>query len=391
MRQTKALSRVTARMSGCFTSRPLNDKFLHMRLSFLSFFRKLRSPYRMKTWGHYDPVSDVKLSGCIGVIEYLKDRANIPPEQVIWNQEKIKDLVTSIKRRKIGFFIVAPVAALLGVTAAILLILCLICAWAGDGCVSRPIMRHLSAAFIAVSFAAVWLLRVKTSLSRDRRLTQISDYLLPDLTVDQKRDFIDAAKALKVEHRQLYIAVNHDVLLSVPLLSWTAENWFLLLTDNERHRFGIWLDGSYPLGKLYVYNPKRASRKTGTVWDKISLPHANFLFSDKDRLGKAIKAADILTLEPHQTVWREGLIALYENHEDYEKYLDKIMDSTDRERFFGKFTPIFAVLSKSYKRECDAVGAENINVAVLGESGAKKFLRGRNDNIEKWIKTLMPR
>ena len=362
-----------------------------MRISLSPLLQRIKSPYGMRNWAAFREVSDLNLKECMELIKYLKEQADIPLEQNIWDEEKVLALVALTKRRKLLYFVVWAAIILSGIIAVIVLMLGFACIYSGITCTSNPLMKRINISFLAASLVTIGLLWIKTHLSRDRRQLQIMDYLASDLSTIQKRNLLNVFNELKEENRQLYIAGNYDVLRSVPRISWTAENWFLLFTENERHRFAIWLDGRYPVGRFFVRVTKRAVKKTGTVWDKVKLPNTKLLFSQKEQLMQAVKDSGELDLNPHQKVWREGLVILAKNYDEYLKYLEKTLDSAERKLFLSKFVPIFAVLSKNYKYQLDAIGKENIDLDELGASGATKFLRGTNENIDKWLETIMPR
>lgn len=362
-----------------------------MNYSLSSVLQGMKSPYGMKNWGSYPIATDLDFSNCMDLVEHIKEQAGILPEQDIWNHEKTIKLVSSTKWRKFFYFAVWPAIIFFGIAAAIIMVLLLVCIWSGNSCASEPSTTLLTLAFMATSFATVGLLWIKTYLSRDRRQVEIMDYFASDLSVDQKRNIVDIIRKLKEQNHQLYVAGNYDVLRSLPSISWTAENWFLLFSENERHRFAIWLDGSYPVGRLLIRVSKRGAKKTGTVWDKVKLPNTKLLFSQKDRIIQAVKNSGELKLNPHQIVWREGLVVLNKNYDEYLNYLEKTLDSAARKAFLSKFTPIFAVLSKNYKHQINTIGKEKLDLHALGASGATKFLRGTNENIDRWIDTIMPR
>ena len=86
----------------------------------------------------------------------------------------------------------------------------------------------------------------------------------------------------------------------------------------------------------------------------------------------------------NQIHWLNAFQVLLENHNDYKKYLSGSLPAAERTEFFNKFTPIFARASKRGVGDVDATKA-NEN----GYSGTEKFLHGRNQNIENWIKKCL--
>ena len=218
-----------------------------MASRFISKFKELKSPYGMKTWSGYTDASPLLLSDCVDLIEHVKELANIPHGQNIWDLEKIAKLVSATRWRKFGYFALIPSIAIFGFLAATLFVLGLFCAWSGEICTSEMPMPRFYLFFIATSFATAGLLLAKNTISRDRRETNIMYYFSPILSMEQKRILVDTITTLRKNNRVLYAAGNYDVLQKIPIISWTAENWFLLLTQNEKDRFAIWLDGAYDL------------------------------------------------------------------------------------------------------------------------------------------------
>ena len=341
----------------------------------------------MKTWSGYTDASPLLLTDCIDLIEYLKEVANIPHGQNIWDLKKIAQLVSATRLRKFGYFAVIPSIAFIGFIAATLFVLGLICAWSGETCTSEMPMPRFYVLLISASFATVGLLLAKNVISRDRRETNIMHYFSPILSMEQKRSLVDAITTLRNNNRELYAVGNYNVLRKIPIISWTAENWFLLLTQNEKNRFAIWLDGAYPKGRLYLESDRTNISTKGTgIWSKVKRRYIRHIVSDRNRLMKFIKSVENISLNEHQATWLTGLKILYDNHGIYVRYLSKNLGTKERNEFLDKLTPVFGKVSKNFKKEVSSVGIGMIDLHSLGAEGTEKFLHGRNENIDNWIK-----
>ena len=65
-----------------------------MAINVISKIRRATLAYGMGNWaGHFDE-TDLKLTDCVNLIDYLKHQSSIPPEQELWCSRKIAKLVT---------------------------------------------------------------------------------------------------------------------------------------------------------------------------------------------------------------------------------------------------------------------------------------------------------
>ena len=125
------------------------------------------------------------------------------------------------------------------------------------------------------------------------------------------------------------------------------------------------------------------SRKIG---EPAKRQYTRHIVSDRKRLLKFIKSMENISLNEHQTAWLTGLKILYDNHGTYERYLSKNLGSKELNEFLDKLTPVFGKVSKNFKKEVSSVGIDMIDLNSLGAEGTEKFLHGRNENIDNWIK-----
>ena len=87
------------------------------------------SGFRIENWSYSD-AGELRLTQCVGVVEHLKRRANIPLDQPIWDNAKVAKLVVGTKKRKALYFLLFGVACASSLAVfffAILTIACIIC------------------------------------------------------------------------------------------------------------------------------------------------------------------------------------------------------------------------------------------------------------------------
>lgn len=341
----------------------------------------------MRKWSRYQQAEPLTLSDCIEIVEHLKLKANIPIQQDIWDLEKIAQLVAKTKWRKLGFFSSHAVFIFLAPIMGVIFLLGLGCAFSGEACTSKLSMLRFNSILLSGSFVAICVLWFKNAVSRDRQKTNFSEYFSPMLTRDQRENLSKTILELKNNSHTIYEFGNYEVFRKISEISWTAENWFLLLTQNEHDRFAVWLDGAYPKGKLYLESHNNPiSTNDGRVWSKVKLPHTRHIVSDKRRLSRFIQIVESISLKENHAGWLAGLKLLYDHHDIYKRYLDKKLSSEERNEFLDTITPVFARISRNFKKEVAKSGIDAVDINAFGATGTINFLHGRNENIENWIK-----
>lgn len=346
-----------------------------MSLNLLSnYIRYL--PVDMKNWPNCIPAPEVELAVCIKVTNYLKKCAGIHDDQAIWNSIKIKELLKTTRNRKLVFFCLKGlIVFVVPLTIAVYLI-GLGCALSGEGCVSEFSKARYFGILIAFNLLTIALFWAKREISRIKHETNFVDYLSPKLSARQKLLLASKIKGLKTKKSQFFTTDNYENLLNVPSMFLTAENWFLLLTENEKDRFGIWLDREYPKGKIFIEEPKTTS--VHSPWDKLSDNNFRMIVSDEQRLRNFITVKKNEPLVRNQRQWILAFEILLDNHENYQLYL--LNKLPNRDEFFYLFTPIFAKIS-----EHPSKSIPDAKINEIGAKGTEKFLKGRNINIEKWL------
>ena len=204
----------------------------------ISFARALRN------WGVFETVADLRLEDCTEVLTHLKTAANIPLNVTIWNRPKIDKLVKLTKKRKAQYVVLNGLANG-GFLFGVLLIV---------PTISFNSNKALIACAVTLSVATgSWMYR--NSVSMGRRDTHVSDFFADHLSQEQKDAISAALFKFKEQRTKLYTVVNYEVMQCLPTLSWLAENWFLLFTENDSDRYLLWLDGRPPKGILYFLQP----------------------------------------------------------------------------------------------------------------------------------------
>lgn len=350
-------------------------------------FPNIKPRYGMRKWSQHQHAEPLALSDCIEIVEYLKLKANIPIQQDIWDLEKVAQLVAKTKWRKLGFFSSHAVFIFLAPIMGVIFLLGLSCALSGEACTSKLSMLRFNSILLSGSFVAICVLWFKNAVSRDRQNTNFSEYFSPTLTREQREILRRSILELKNNNRTIFEFGNYEVFRKVSEISWTAENWFLLLTGNEHDRFAIWLDGAYPKGKLHLEsNATSANTNDGETWSKVKSPNTRYIVSDRKRLLWFIQTVENISLKENHAGWLAGLKLLYDHHDIYKRYLDKKLSSEERNEFLDTITPVFARISRNFKKEVAKSGIDAVDLNAFGATGTMNFLHGRNENIENWIK-----
>ena len=350
---------------------------------------KFNSGLRIENWSYSD-ADQLRLTQCVGVLEELKIRANIPFDQPIWDNAKVAKLVVDTKKRKAVYFLLFGVACASGLAGCIFLVLTIACIFDGKQCpdvTEHRIATCFCITLVITSILLIWLRKI----GRPSRRINFEDYLSTDLSEKQKNDLVREIRALKNSEESLYELGAYEKLRKISSISWRAENWFFLLTENDKDRFGIWLDHGYPAGTLFMkikQNNKRDEEKN-VVWEKLYLKNTRYIYSDLDRLNSFIEYQSNQALKPKPQVWLEGITFLSENRDDHINYLKGTMTPEARDVFFDKLTKIMAKNSNRYNKEVSLKGIEGINHHDLGDSGVTRLIHGQNENIEKWIKNYL--
>jgi len=389
-----------------------------MRTLRLSFKRRFRSRYGMKSWPTALPALSIKLSECTDVISYLKRCAGIPEDTVIWDRMKIDELIKSVKNRMVWFHLT---------TFGLLLLVAFVILLSAARIISEnSASHHLKITETVVNLilggliTGIALLFLKRrSVSRDRRELNFIQYLSEGLTIDQKSKLAKAIMKLKEDEVQLLEVGNYEKLYEVALVGWTAENWFLLLTNNEKDRSAIWMDSHPPLGDLMVSkksvcentipleeelikgsNDKKerspillAENGCDPFWERIRGLNSRYIFSKKSRLKTFIDSVDKFKISHFHSAWLEAMIILLANYDAYIEYIKGNLNFEERKRFERILTPIFAKISDNYKKDFATTPVserEKIDTYGYGIDNTRKFLTGRNDNIEDWIGKNIP-
>jgi len=334
-------------------------------------------------WSRNQPNTTIVLSQCIPMMDHLRLASDIPNDQPIWNRKKIKKLKSKTILRKFKFFSLFGVSVfVVGLTGLIYLV-GLGCAFVGNECTST--IPHLRYAIILVLFSLVSAgLILQTKLTgKNQYKTKFEDYFHPDLTSSQKQALATEIKRLKENFTSIFEIANEERVLELGPMPWTAENWFLILTDNESDRSAIMRDGRAPSGVLYIakQNGTYSAADTGSHWDKLEHEDFTYIVSDMDRLQEFIKRKMNSPLVRNQSHWLLGFMKIQERYDDYQKFLDHKY-WPNREEFVREFALIFAEISNDKSKN-----GKNPDLNEIGYKGAIKFLRGRNTSIRDWIKS----
>jgi len=76
-----------------------------MRWKTYSLIKSISSGNLLKNWGAFEPAPDIQLKDCVEVLAHLKNIANIPSNDSIWNRSKIDRLVNSTIKRKVLYVV----------------------------------------------------------------------------------------------------------------------------------------------------------------------------------------------------------------------------------------------------------------------------------------------
>ena len=350
---------------------------------------KFNSGLWIENWSYVE-ASHLRLVECVGVTEELRRRANIDLSQPIWNDSKVSKLVANTKKRKILYSLVFAGFWLSVLIACILLVLMTACIFDGQKCPDIIQYRILSSFCIASVIAAGLLIWIR-KIGRNPRLLDFEDYLSADLSEENRDTLKQEIRALKNAEEELYEIGTYEKFRKIDPVSWRAENWFLLLTENEKDRSGIWLDQHHPIGTLYMRVKRNIKRGEidDVVWGKVYLEYTRFVFSERSRLSSFIDYQSNQTLNQKQKVWLEAFEFLFRNREAHISHLNRTLTHEGRAAFFDQLTRILAKNSNRYSKEVASKGLEGIDYHDLGGSGATRLVHGQNENIEKWIKKYL--
>ena len=337
----------------------------------------------MKNWSRITPALNVDLRNCIKLARHLRQVADIPADQVLWNRDKIEALKKHTKSRKSKFMVLFGLVVLaIPVTVAVYYI-GIACALSGDECVSTMPQFKYQFVLVVSSLVTVALLLWKRSTGRNHYKTNFQEYYHPDLKLAQKKALTEEILKLKNNCNPIYEVGNYEKISELKSIFWAAENWFLILTEVEDDRSGIWLDGQIPLGGLVIQNKVRKnSPDSDSPWEKLQQPEFKYVVSNVNRLEGFIERKKKTSLVRNQPHWLEGFIRIQENYADYQLYLERKLTNLKRREFVGIFTSIFAEISTDKSK-----GEDDADLYEIGYKGATNFLRGRNTSMEDWIKS----
>ena len=380
---------------------------------------KLRPKYGLKSWPLYSVEQQLFLTDCVEITSNLKAKAGISNNQALWDDEKINKLLKTIRNKKAWYAVIKSLMVVSALMSAVIFLLALACIFLGNDC-AVSYGGYINLAFGTAAFITAGSFLIIQNISRDNRDVIFSDFLSSDLSLEQKKLVIKAILKIKREAAQLFEVANYESLRKIPKISWKAENWFLLLTENAVDRRAIWLKGVYPKGKIYVAKPIAISAlqpclgvqknitpsvessknpnntvddtpefilvaldKLGDPWGELRKPYSKYLYSDKARLQAFVESMKPAKKSKFQTAWHNAMMMLLDSYDGYTKYL---ADSQTERGFEEKFVQIFALISDDYRKK----RTENIKLKdknyELGISGTQKFLQGKHDNIENWIR-----
>lgn len=387
-----------------------------MNVPKLSFPRRFKSRYGMKSWPKASCAALLKVSDCTEILLYLKRCAGLPETAVVWEKVKVSALVKSTINRKIWFH-ATTLALLFLVGFAVLISLARIISDISIRLELKINEAAFNLLFAALLSAIVLLFWKRRSVGRDRSVL-FRDYFSDGLTDDQKSRLEQAIVLLKENSVQLFEVGNYEKLYPIGSIGWTADNWFLLLTGNEKDRLGIWMDSQHPLGNILVRRDfnKYDSRHPQTLdhpnaqlnessnsnpvsqnelfWERIKGPNSQYLFSCQIRLETFINRIDRFSLSHFNLAWLEAITTLQDNYSEYKEYLGGRLDLGQRKDFERIFTPIFTEISDRYKLalQTSAISnTEKLDTYGFGVDNTRKFLTGRNKNIDDWIGRNCPK
>lgn len=387
---------------------------------------KLRPKYGLKNWPRYGLEQELSLSDCIDIIPYLKVQTGVSESQNLWDDEKVNVLSKTTRNRKRWYGVATISLSVCALISAYVLLLALVCIFSGIEC-EASLGRYINLAFALFTFITTSFYLWGQSISRDKHNVVFSDYLNSDLSSDQKQAVIQAILQIKRETAQLFEIANYESLRKIPKIFWKAENWFLLLTENEKDRRAIWLKGIYPKGKIYIPESVAASRshlcmgvqkdiappvgfseatkafpdqaknkvddtpdfvlvalgEIGEPWAKLKKPYSKYLYSEKARLKDFVERMKAVKKNKFQTAWHNAMMMLLDSYSDYPKYLT---DSHAGRKFEEKFIHVFALISDDYHKTQNKGTTLTAKHYDLGIGGTRKFLLGNQENIENWIR-----
>ena len=196
------------------------------------------------------------------------------------------------------------------------------------------------------------------------------EYFHPDLTSSQKQALATEIKRLKENFTSIFEIANEERILELGPTPWTAENWFLILTDNESDRSAIMRDGRAPSGVLYIpkQNGTYRAELTGSHWGNLEQEEFKYIVSDINRLQEFISRKTNGPLIRNQSHWLLAFIKVQERYDDYQKFL-KNKYWPHRKEFVHEFALIFAEISNDKSKN-----EKGADLYEIGYKGAVKFL-----------------
>jgi len=204
----------------------------------------LTASFRLRSWGREVSAEKIGENDVKELTSYVKNCADIDDNISLLNLEKTDQLVKKTIFRKRFYYSILPLTLITLLASIVLLII-----W-----IETSSVKYFLFGGFALSLFVIELLSLR-SISLDKRKLKLEDFLNEKLTHSQKTTVVQLIHQLRSGYTRLYYSGNYDIFLYVTPLAISAENWFLLFSDNERDRRGIWLDGRYPPGDLFIENP----------------------------------------------------------------------------------------------------------------------------------------
>jgi len=251
----------------------------------------------------------------------------------------------------------------------------------GLGFIAKYSEKHGGLLFTLFTISALTMtyLLVKIRALRIRK----SDPIFDDIFKNSELVLPFVARA-RNKRLPLYIENDHGVFHEVSSKIWTAQNWFLLFSSDEKHRQGISMIGQPPAGPFLVLAtdfqelfPVKDDTIVQSPPHTRQCPHLRAIQNNKELMGKFIKAAKrsskLKKLTEARETWLAASIALHNNWSTWVLYRDKKLSGAIKSEFEGKL--IFA-LTQSNKTSNDS------NERLM------KFTTPSNRGFNTWVKNL---
>lgn len=352
---------------------------------------RYRPPTRWLTW-KISLDDKLLLQEMPKAIEQIKEYANIPPNKILWDRDKVAKLVKNTTIRR--WIIVECTIAVIVVFGLAL--------YAALDLFERN-LNFFIIAFNALAIMCTIVFLIKRELKRDKRTTKYSDYLSDQLSSYQKEKVDEYLEHIKSTKRAIYTVGNHETLFKIFDEFWTSENWFLLFTENAPDRKGICLDGIPPKGIVYTRNMLTdeliafaavKSDKTKKIIVKrnrndrdrklqmeatSSLENVTSLLEDIYRAYPIDAATDVRKLAPEKSARLRALEYIAENPDFLKDILDEIkMEPGKFAIHKRKIIAIFAPISRPRSTIAN-------NTKEPGLDLADNFLKRKDRTLEAWI------